>query len=489
MLTHMAFFFFYFFCRAFITNRKIELQLQQYRTIPSYTRPFLSALWGKQRRAIHHPSADRMEVVCVHQRDLLRTCATRNVDVVMSFAPGANAPVNTSLRAEMLPWVEPILPKMTNEVVMRTSGWWERGAAECYVEIQDRVNWNNIPLRTNELSDHIVLDRETNVLTFTYTDVDTCIGRFLTDWERVFMMANLSRQVSSVWFRKYADQLKFEPCDMQTLSFTYAKQLHCSIRWEAPAKGKARRYFVQLTCDAVPGLKRNPHHRVQHFLQDVLNDQKDLVFFVQVLFQTLPLMTTLEHMEAAFARSDTITRLTIIPRAPDAVRILFSTSHGVDIRFDGPDTICISDAAFHHTLYPSVAKATGQPPAPFIPAATAGHAPAASASNAPIQLTQPVQCVEFAVFAQLLVNVDDWIFHPHAENDNDLMITDDDDENDESPWFMQGKAWHTATLEPFVLPFDHGLLCSASLCRNVLLKLQKSAASASPAIDAAAIAL
>lgn len=42
--------------------------------------------------------------------------------------------------------------------------------------------------------DHISLDKTTNVLSFTYTEIDTCIDRFLTDWERIYMMANLARQ-------------------------------------------------------------------------------------------------------------------------------------------------------------------------------------------------------------------------------------------------------------------------------------------------------
>lgn len=44
------------------------------------------------------------------------------------------------------------------------------------------------------LIDHIILDVDTNVLSFTYKDIDSCIDKFLIDWERIFMMANLSRQ-------------------------------------------------------------------------------------------------------------------------------------------------------------------------------------------------------------------------------------------------------------------------------------------------------
>jgi hypothetical protein len=42
--------------------------------------------------------------------------------------------------------------------------------------------------------DHISLDSNSSILSFTYSNIDSCVDRFLTDWERVFMMANLSRQ-------------------------------------------------------------------------------------------------------------------------------------------------------------------------------------------------------------------------------------------------------------------------------------------------------
>ncbi|CAO3599157.1 unnamed protein product [Absidia cylindrospora] len=499
--------------RAFITNRKIELQLHQYRTIRSYTRPFIKSLSGKETRAINHPSADRMEVLCVSQSDLLKTCALRNVDI---HTPNPSGAMNATPRMDFFAWVESIAPRMTNEVMLRSSGWWTRGRRQCFVEIQDKVDWGNIPLKSNNVSDHITMDGTNNMLSFVYNDVDSCVDQFLKDWERIFMLANLSRQVSSIWLTKYGDELSFEPCDMRTLTFTYAKDFVCTIRWDSPGKGQARRYMVNFTTSQkhtadlksssstgkngntpsdklylASAVKRNPHWRVIAFLQDVLNDKRDLIYFVQVLFQTLPLMACLEQLEGDCARSGDVGQVCIIPRASDSVRIMFSSLHGIDIRFQDPSMICISDAAFHHTVYRTLQKTSStksiHPPSPYIPPSassadqglTEKNTNISSSGITPIKVAQQMICKPFMAFDKVLEDVDQWIFMaPNQQESSSAMediITDhNDDEQQQQPWYLSGKYCWVDASEPTVVSFDHGLLCSASLCRNVLFKLQHS---------------
>ncbi|SAM07877.1 hypothetical protein [Absidia glauca] len=515
--------------KAFITNRKIELQLHQYRTIRSYTRPFIKSFSGKESGTISHPSADRMEVLCISQSDLLKTCAYRNVDMVVPPGnPGAAGAVTGATRIDLIAWVDSIAPRMTNEVMLRASGWWTRGRKQCFVEIQDKVDWSTIPLRSNDLSDHISLDSNSSVLSFTYSNIDSCVDRFLTDWERVFMMANLSRQVSSLWFKKYQDQLTFEPCDMQKLTFTYAKDFVCTIRWGSPNKGQSRRYIVDVGTSqgSTPNsgnntntimhpvnhlrssVKWNPHWRVISFLQDILNDKRDLVYFVQILFQTLPLMACLQQLESDCTQKGDMGRVCIIPRASDSVRIMFSYLHGVDIRFHGPSTICITDAAFHHTIYrtlqhTSTAKPMAPPP-PYIPPSAPTTADQQQQQQqekgsmeptndsikkntiAPVSVSQQVICKPFAEFDKVLEDVDQWIFvAPDTRSLEDsvmdgIKVEDGEPQPRQQPWYLSGQYCWQDTSEPSVVPFDHGLLCSASLCRNVLLKLQHFCLSDSP---------
>ncbi|CAO3633150.1 unnamed protein product [Cunninghamella blakesleeana] len=472
--------------RAFITNRKIESQLQEYRNIHSTTRPFMKSLSKKEACTINHPSADRMEVVCVSQRDILRTCAARNIDTVTV------ANLNATPKSEMLAWAETLLPKINNEVLMRASGWWSRHKSQCYIEILDKVDWKNIPLKTNEISDHIILDADTNVLSFTYKDIDSCIDKFLIDWERIFMMANLSRQVSSVWFKKYSDQLSFELCDMQTLVFTYATDFTCTIRWDTPGKGRSRRYIIELgivgkkaTSEklSIPlSTKRNPHLRVITFLQDVLNDKRDLVYFIQTLFQTLSLMAILDQLEVDCAQNGRIGQISIIPRSSQSIRVIFSTStlQGIDIQFKDPSTLCISDAAFHHVFN----TPKFMPPPPFIPSSSSLSTPAVTENDPnnnsntntnntnntntihPIKVAQQMNCTQFTYFDEALNDVENWIFNSHDDQEmNDL-------DNKNQSWYLSGKTWIDAS-EPVAIPFDHGLFCSVSLCRNVLFKLQQ----------------
>lgn len=94
-----------------------------------------------------------MEVLCISQSDLLKTCAYRNVDMVVPPGnPGAAGAVTEVTRIDLITWVDSIAPRMTNEVMLRASGWWTRGRQQCFVEIQDKVDWSTIPLKSNDLS-------------------------------------------------------------------------------------------------------------------------------------------------------------------------------------------------------------------------------------------------------------------------------------------------------------------------------------------------
>lgn len=201
-------------CRAYITNRKIELQLQSYKgSLKYHMRPLLKSLSAMESQIINHPAADKMEVVCVSQKDLLRAC---------TYHCGEDG-VKHEKAIETIPWVENILSSLKHHVLIRSSGWWDCGRGECYVVIQDKLDWKNILLQGNEFGDRITLDKATSVVSFTYPNIDSCIDRFLIDWQRIFMMANITRQISSIWFDKYKGQLEFNPTNLQELSFSYAK--------------------------------------------------------------------------------------------------------------------------------------------------------------------------------------------------------------------------------------------------------------------------
>lgn len=66
----------------------------------------------------------------------------------------------------------------------------------------------------------------------------------------------------------------------------------CTIKWASPSNGHARRYNIELGLTdeatktmfkALPSINsRNPHWRIASFLRDVLNESRDLIYFVQV---------------------------------------------------------------------------------------------------------------------------------------------------------------------------------------------------------------
>ncbi|KAI7875081.1 uncharacterized protein EV154DRAFT_78098 [Mucor mucedo] len=246
-------------------------------------RPLLETLSVMESQIMNHPAADKMEVVCVSQKDLLRAC---------TYYYSEEGGAKREKPSEPIDWIEKVLPQMNHQVLIRSSGWWDCGRGECYVVVQDKLNWKQIDLQGNEFGDHISLDKATDVVSFTYPTIDSCIDHFLMDWERMFMMVNISRQASSVWFKKYKDQLEFSPTDLQELSFAYAKDFTCRIKWVAPGQSRPRQYTIELgvtdesnkaKLTSLPTLhSRNPHWRIANFLRDVLNEKRDLIYFVQV---------------------------------------------------------------------------------------------------------------------------------------------------------------------------------------------------------------
>lgn len=198
-------------CQAYIINRKIESQLQSYKgSLPYHTRPLLQSV-NLETQVRNHPAAEKMEVICVSQADVLKTCAYH-----------AFEDQRKDRWMEPNRWIEQLASSMKSDLLIRSFGWWDCGQGDCYVVIQDRLDSQTLDLK-HELSDHIALDKASGVLSFTYAQIDHCIEQFLIDWERILMMVNLARQTSSVWLSKYQDQLVFEPTDLHTLTFTYAK--------------------------------------------------------------------------------------------------------------------------------------------------------------------------------------------------------------------------------------------------------------------------
>ncbi|RCH87883.1 mediator complex subunit, partial [Rhizopus stolonifer] len=386
-------------CQAYIMNRKIELQLQSYR-LAYHTRPLLQSLTGIETHGMNHPAADKMEVVCVSQQDVLKTSS-----------------------GTLDSWVQRLLPLLKNDIMIRSFGWWGQ-SGDCYVVVQDKLDADALHLKGHALGDHIALDRATGVVSFTYTQIDRCIEQFLVDWERLFMMANLARQVSSVWFKKYKDQLVFEATDLQSLRMTYAKHYGCTIRWDTITKGQQRQYQLDLfthhtkqtPVTALPTQIRNPHWRIASFLRDVLNDNRDLIYFVQILFQTLPLMSCLERLEVKCIQEGDIGKVSIIPRAYDAVRVIFSSMYAIDIRFTDKSTLCLSDAAY---ASPFSSSTSSPPPAPYL-------LPSLQQKSDAISVAQQCKFIPFDQFSQLLDTLD------------------------------------KETFEPSVVPFQHGFLCELS---------------------------
>ncbi|KAI8967316.1 mediator complex subunit MED14-domain-containing protein [Mycotypha africana] len=617
--------------RAWIINRKIELQILSFKGLLTYhTRSLLYSLSvlsnsssghsanGNNNNFVHrnnfqnlglniqaalsHPAADKVEAIFIPQSDLLKACTYHlSNDAAFSYQQRLSIMAsqqqlqvpNTSPASSMLlkrekpvmeaiSWTDRLLPRLKHsDVLIRSSGWWDCGrrSGDCYVIVQQKLNESRSDVRQllqsdlislqgvidndlngdknkfdkkqqqqredENLGDHISFDKSALILSFTYSKIDTCIEQFLLDWERTFMMMNLTRQIASVWFQNYSqDQLQFNPTNLQELSFTYASNLTCTIKWCSLGKGYTRQYNIEfgikneeeekeekvaeeqndisesreartqeakrkrrhVTMKAFPALSsRNPHWRIANFLRDALNEKRDLIHFVQILFQTLPLMTCLERLEVKCAQSGDIGKVSIIPRAYDSVRVIFSAVHAIDIQFTDTSMICVSDAAYHRDFYScsspkqeqhpqmmmdDVNMNTGSfiPPPPYLVphqpstlpspqlqqnentidassvTSNSQHQPSSSILK-PINVAQQFKFTPFDHFSEALKSIETWIF---------------DEEQDGCCHDLRTPSTRLDALYPSIqftdnpcaYPMQHGLLCSASLCQCILNKLQ-----------------
>lgn len=163
-------------------------------------------------------------------------------------------------------------------------------------------------------------------------------------------------------------------------------------------------------------------------------------------------MTCLERLEMKCADEGDIGKISIIPRAFDSVRVIFSATNAIDIRFTDKGTICISDAAYHHLFYSSRSTSKSNDsftaPQPFVIQSTQNVVTDNSFSLKPIKVAQQFKFVPFEKFSGLLDTLDNWIFNMNEE----VETTEE-------------------TAESSAIPFQHGLLCSASLCQGILYKL------------------
>jgi hypothetical protein len=170
-------------------------------------------------------------------------------------------------------------------------------------------------------------------------------------------------------------------------------------------------------------------------------------------------MACLERLEVKCAQEGDIGKVSIIPRAYDSVRVIFSTMHAIDIRFADKSTICVSDAAYHHLFYSSH-TAKNDPfivPQPYIVQQPV-HGNGKSLLK-PIKVAQQFNFTPFDKFSGLLDTLDTWIFSSLPEEE-------------QGRWYTSGEVWADQITEPSAVSFQHGLLCSASLCQGILYKLQ-----------------
>ncbi|RUS20565.1 hypothetical protein BC937DRAFT_94940 [Endogone sp. FLAS-F59071] len=445
------------FCRAHITYTKLEQQLALLRTSDK-------KITYRKRRVPNTLAAGRGQGGVDEQNN----ASIESVPVIW-------------IKQEDLPLPDPnVMASVEGYIVLRVDGWWACGRSECYVVADQKMEADKVP-PINPSSDfnHIRYDKATGLLSFTYTNINSCVQQFVEDRERVVMMIELARQLSSQeWLAE--NDFVIDSFDWQTLQFVYAKRFSLSIRWRAePGDNQKRvgRYVLDFSEVEVPlsltdsslnaqPKVRNPHWRVATFLEETLNRNRSLTDMIEMMNKTLPLMLLLDELESAYKRAGAFDRITIIPR---------SAEYGLDVKYTKGGRMQITDAskAAITSLYIRNSEIPKfDLPNPYVVQpnivqfAKRQAGTAESTDFVPIQIAKKLELKDFTIFQELVKKKDEWILANDVEGaDDELQMVVDGTKNEDRMQESAASAFDT------VFSFEYGLVFSPSLCGTVLRKV------------------
>ncbi|ORX86392.1 MED14-domain-containing protein [Basidiobolus meristosporus CBS 931.73] len=226
---------------------------------------------------------------------------------------------------------------------IRLADWYASGKSTCQVSMETRILSQSTPSiqdADQDAAKRLHFDHESRVLSFKYSDFDSCISQFLNDWETVIMVTLLAKQT-------YTTVNYF---DLTLLKASYGKErFTIAIRWKSPnGTGSSRGHYKLALEENLGQIKqKNPHRKLRFCLEDYLNQTKDLKKLITLLNDTLPLLRALDELQRKRNAKDTFGKgLTIIPRHATHIRLQFPAKYVIDIRMSSATRLYISDAAY-----------------------------------------------------------------------------------------------------------------------------------------------
>ncbi|KAG8864594.1 mediator complex subunit [Tulasnella sp. 330] len=251
-----------------------------------------------------------------------------------------------------------------DNVKMKVVDWWSERPCRVVTSVRLRdvqpvsqgsppSSQPNTPLaKVLHPSRRVTFDPMSSIISFISDNVETCVDEFLEEWEKIQKVASLVPEVRQTQLKRRWDDIRIISFDLQRVVFTYHSVYTVVIEWVPPSvrsDGQSNGAYEMefgLVPDAADQV--NPHQDVASFLSSTLRSQatrsmtKAVEGLIWVLRDTLKVLLAVQQVKRE-ARG----RVTLLFKSATWYRLLYGTSHALDVRTLSGHRVGVTDVALN----------------------------------------------------------------------------------------------------------------------------------------------
>lgn len=258
----------------------------------------------------------------------------------------------------------------SRNISIRLQQWWDPSKAHVVIAVKLKLK-EGLKVKediTDTIQEKIHFSAVTNVLSFSFRDIDDCLESFLRIWRHVERILDLSREILS---DRQVDFFTLLECDLVKVRFTYSKNLLAEVQWVQEATmqngGSYRLKLESAPSTATDNDKRNPHQVIKSSLTVWLNKQDESSSssslwhkFLNMLRQTLSILKHVHSFAEEYFDSVNCPELQI--QSPCRFRLVFWDKYTLDLRLITGNKVLFSDGTHRDNQENFITKADNTHP-------------------------------------------------------------------------------------------------------------------------------